>query len=460
MNYQTLQYSRLRAVHHNSAMSFLGWLLLTLIAYDINFQLLVVYSLQPSIKLCLLCSHKNTYVYLSGSRKQWASVLWSSKQAESDISSMKIQDIKAELKRRNVSIQNVFEKEELIRRLAIARQASNRELSNNDDGNTACIRTPLYFTTMDEGVRVAAENMDGGIIVQPSTQPYATMKIQVLNPAKGDSFTLSLLMDTACSSFVLKPGICAKYNLPSYSTPVTMQGAAGVTQTTGLTQIQQFTVPNINPQGASRPFGPLPAAVQEIGGLPSAIDGIIGLTFFNQFAAMELDFLEGMVLFYKDQDAIPGHSEKVVVADTAMQLVGSLGIYTVPVYFGGRGPVIMLVDTGASCTLLNWKGVADLGLDRATSPQIARIPIPTGAMGSENVAISLTHRLHVSSTLQLGDRSSKGIQLESRLAIDIGDIPIFDALPTVGGVLGMDALTKCDVLRISTRNPARIIMFQ
>jgi Aspartyl protease len=389
--------------------------------------------------------------------------LWSSQQSEIDISSMKIQDIKAELKRRNISFQNIFEKEELIRRLAIARKTSGTKYSNGDDmkdDTNACIRTPLYFTTMDEGVRVAAGNMDGGIIVQPSTQPYATMKIQVQTPVKENSFTLSLLMDTACSSFVLKPSVCAKYNLPSYSTPVTMQGAAGVTQTTGLTQLQQFTIPNLNQQkeGASRTFGPLPAAVQEIGGLPSAIDGIIGLAFFNQFAAMEFHFREGMALFYKDKSSILSRTEAGVLADTDMHLVGSLGIYTVPVYFGGRGPVQMLVDTGAASTLLNWKGVTDLGLNRATSQQIARIPIPTGAMGSENVAISLTHRLHVSSTLQLGDRSSKGIQLESRLAIDIGDIPIIDALPKVGGVLGMDALTKCDILRISARNPARITM--
>ena len=46
----------------------------------------------------------------------------------------------------------------------------------------------------------------------------------------------------------------------------------------------------------------------------------------------------------------------------------------------------MLFDNGASSTLLNWIGVQELGLSK-------------GAIGSDNIAIQLTHRLYGSRIL-------------------------------------------------------------
>ena len=138
--------------------------------------------------------------------------------------------------------------------------------------------------------------------------------------------------------------------------------------------------------------------------------------------------------------------------------MGSMGIFMVPVFLGGRGPVQMLVDTGASCTLLNWKGVDDLGLDR-TSKQLQPIAA-MGAMGSDNMAIQLTHRLNVSSQLSLGSQSTStlpGVSLAggNRLAIDIGRIPVIDSLQSqgVGGILGIDALMRCGMVRIQCQSP-------
>lgn len=45
-------------------------------------------------------------------------------------------------------------------------------------------------------------------------------------------------------------------------------------------------------------YCPLPAAVQDIGALPSTLDGIIGLSFVNQFACVEMDFKGGFVTLY------------------------------------------------------------------------------------------------------------------------------------------------------------------
>jgi len=105
--------------------------------------------------------------------------------------------------------------------------------------------------------------------------------------------------------------------------------------------------------------------------------------------------------------------------------------------------------------------VADLGLDQRTSKQVQPIPgaAMMGAMGSDNVAIRLTHRLNVSSQLTIGPRATSGLSGLSlagsnRLSIDIGQIPILDALQSegVGGILGIDALMRCALVRLECRS--------
>ena len=96
------------------------------------------------------------------------------------ISTMKIQDIKAELRRRKIPIQDVFEKDELIRRLVQARQNDTQQQQQQQQSSSAkgtaaktttgnvdgaVVTTPLFFTTMDPGMRVPANNVNGGGII-------------------------------------------------------------------------------------------------------------------------------------------------------------------------------------------------------------------------------------------------------------------------------------------------------
>jgi len=362
--------------------------------------------------------------------------------ALSEIRSMSIQDIKKELAALQISSKDAFEKEELVRRLYEARQ------TKHDSADNKCIQTPLYFANMDRDIRVAAVHGAGptDVTINPSDQPYATIQIQVHDSK--DDYTLSLLLDTACSGFVLRPEICKKYNMPSLKTPVKMTGAGGTESATGLTQINKFSL-------GGETYGPLPAAVQDIGALPNSLDGIIGLSFMNQFAEVEMDFQKGVVSFFRDTPR--PRSDLQVIAKTSMNMLPRLGIYTAEVTLGDRGPVQMLVDSGASSTFLSWKGVSDLGLKR-DSNFIAPLQSPVGAVGSDNVATQLTHRLNVSSKLNLGlSTTYTGLSLAgaARLSIDIGQIPILEGLQGqgVGGILGVDVMMRCAAVRFSFRGP-------
>jgi hypothetical protein len=225
------------------------------------------------------------------------------------------------------------------------------------------------------------------------------------------------------------------------------RGTAG---TTGLSQLDTFAL-----GGAT--FGPLPAAVQDIGALPNKLDGIIGLSFLSQFTQVEMDFIHGKVTFCKS--APPKVASETVLAQADMNLVKSLGIYTVDVLLGGRGPVKMLVDTGAASSFMNWKGIEDLHIAR-DSKAISPIPGSMGAMGSDNMAIQLTHRLHVSSNLNLGRSSdTPGLSLDkARLPLDIGQIPILDSLAS-DGVLIADRLVQARYVRTCVCTLSRLLMY-
>lgn len=385
---------------------------------------------------------------------------------EQQIRSMRVKEIKEELSKLNITTQDVFEKEQLVQRLLEVRKNGKNlqnfrssQVSTSRGSNT--IVAPLYFTSLDSKLKIAAVNMDGGIEVNPSDQPYATVEFQVMPESGGSAFPLRLLLDTACSGFVLRPSVVEKYNLPKLSTPVTMTGAGGTVGATGLTQLSKFSL-------GQETFGPLPAAVQDIGALPSALDGIVGLSFLNNFAAVDMDFANGKLSLYKRGSTIPDVSSALVARGT-MDLIPHLGIYTVDVMFGSRGPVKMLVDSGAAMTFLNWKGVGDLGLSQSDSSFVQRLPNAMGAMGSDNIAMQLTHRIGVSSTMNLGNammaKNLSGVSLaeSKRLTVDIGEIAILDTMrnQNVGGIMGINALMRATCVRLIFDGPKKeILMYQ
>jgi hypothetical protein len=241
-----------------------------------------------------------------------------------------------------------------------------------------------------------------------------------------------------------------------------MTGAGGTVGATGLTQLSKFSI-------GDEIFGPLPAAVQDIGALPSALDGIVGLSFLNKFAAVDMDFANGRLLMYKKgSTTLPTVSQKLV-ARGSMDLISHLGIYTVDVMIGGRGPVKMLVDSGAASTFMNWKGVADLGLSKSDNSFLQRLSNPTGAMGSDNIVMQLTHRIGVSSTVNLGNPSKAkdlpGLSLANskRVTIDIGEIAILDTMrgQNVGGIMGIDILMRATCVRLVLDGPTKeILLYQ
>merc|ERR1712176_72311 len=126
---------------------------------------------------------------------------------------------------------------------------------------------------------------------------------------------------------------------------------------TGLTQLDKFCYGGQN-------FGSLPSAVQDIGALPEALDGIIGLSFLNQFACAEFDMVNGKLRLYKKERDPPIPDGYGVSAKAEMSLT-KLGIFTADVAIDGRGPIKMLVDSGATSSFLSWQGVSDLGYTKS-----------------------------------------------------------------------------------------------
>lgn len=367
---------------------------------------------------------------------------------EEKVRAMPAREIKAELVGYGISTVGLFEKEDLVKRLLAEKMESGTTDSKepSSDSLSDVITTPLYFTSLDTGLIVAAVNSDG-ISVNRSEKPYSAIKVEV--QGRDTSFTLQLLLDTACSGIVLRPSVVKKWDLPESSMPVTMTGAGGSSAAQGLTQLS-FEV-------GDKSFGPLPAAIQDIGALPGSLDGIIGLSFLKQSCCVDLDFEIGQLRLYDRSMATPS-SDSVngtLVGNAKTFMVPQYGLHAVDVYLGGRGPVKMLIDSGASFSALNWNGIDKLGISRDDESFLKRLSNPMGAMGSDSNVAQLTHRIHVSSVLQVGSKT-RGLSLKNdkRLSIDIGNIGILDALAShnVVGILGIDALMRCSCVRLHLDN--------
>ena len=320
--------------------------------------------------------------------------------------------------------------------------------SNSKNAATPGADVPLEFFSLENFRSVDAANTGQSIYVRPSPGQFACIRAELPYNCK----TLTLLVDTACSGVVLSPSSVSRLKIQTFKNAFgSMAAAGGNVANTAVAQLESLKIGAIT-------TGAMPAAVQDIGALPSGIDGIIGLTFLNQYATVDMSFDKGRLQLYRRHmnPATPGLVE---LAKTKMKET-RLKIYTAQVMLDGRGPVTMLVDTGAASSILNWRGLGQMGLNR-NSPEISPTPTDIGAIGADNVALRLTHRYVLRQGFNLVDEENgrlPGVRLGSDSAfvnLDIGDIPVLESLASenVGGILGADLLMQSDLVRINFRGP-------
>ena len=396
--------------------------------------------------------------------------------------SMRVAELKVELESLNVSTANALEKEELVQRLLNAKRESTKSsaskkkkkkrrsqevdlLQDPEDpvkrrgGDDWDIVAPFKYYDLESSKSVAANNADN-LFIRPSPGRYPAIECEFRR--QQDTVKMNLLVDTACSGLVLSPRAVADADrqVPGI---IVLQDAFGATMTsaggTSASNVARWNAAstNFSVQGAEVNMQGM-AASQDIGALPFGIDGIIGLSFLSQFKCVDFDFVRNELRLSKNNPDPPISN----LADTVAKgdlLMTKLRIYMAEVLLDGR-PVKLLVDTGAASSFLNWKGVSDLRLSKA-SPQIEPIREAIGAMGADNNALRLTDRLVLRRRYNLVADSVtasfcpgvalEGSKYEEGINIDIGDIPVLEQLRTddVGGIMGSDLLMMNDVVRFS-----------
>jgi predicted aspartyl protease len=419
-------------------------------------------SLQLSEIVCFV-------VHRSPQQQCFVSLRLQSNSLEEQIRSMSARSLKKELDALQVSTNGVFEKEELVARyLQAVERNGKRQISSptteskqkQASETSNIISVPLYLSSNDKGYSVTATNSNLDFKVSSgSVDPVLKLTI--------NGKTVTLILDTACSDFILRPSAVKDCKLNIFKTSASVSGAGGLRdlERIEMAELECFQLGEHTFRGKT-----YKVVLQDIDVLANVKDGMIGLSFLRDFAAVDLNFAEGQLVLYR-HDIPPTNASQTILASHAMtQLEKQFsGLYHVPVMLGNRGPVNMLVDSGATSSILSWKGLADLGMDASNTSFVQRLSTPTGAMGVDRVAMDMTHRIHVSSSLKLAtaasgpDDSYPGVSLagDKRLAIDIGRIPILDALGSygVGGILGMDVLLRISVCRLCFKGEPTITFF-
>mmetsp|Transcript_7516 Transcript_7516/g.15580 ORF Transcript_7516/g.15580 Transcript_7516/m.15580 type:complete len:453 (-) Transcript_7516:257-1615(-) len=373
------------------------------------------------------------------------------------INAMRAGAIKAELTAAGIGTSDVFEKEELVLRLATFRKGRPAAppvapvFRPTAQAPASTSRVPMRFHSLTPDLSVRSKNSN--VFLRPSPGKYPSININLPNQKR----PLTLLVDTACSGIVLRPQIVQQYNLPTFNMGVTMQAAGGTTTGSSAAKLTSATLED------GTQLDEMMVAGQDIGALPGALDGIVGLSFFTQFASVAFDFESQELLLSKHAAKAASFKEMEVIAECALKLC-RIGVWTVDVTLDGRGPVKMLLDTGAASTFINWKGVQDLNMNR-DHPLISRNIDAIGAMGADNMALELSHRFVLKRRVNLTSDPSKisafgplGLDINEMgsLNIDIGNLPVLEMLKAdnVGGILGTDVLMRCDVLEVCITQPS------
>lgn len=397
---------------------------------------------------------------------------------EEKIRKMKVKELKVELKQLNININDVFEKEELVKRLYNAKmdmklksnsspniQKKNSEQNPIPINNSDTIEIPMKFISSEQGTKSVKSSDDSNAFLRPSPGQFPALEIEIPD-SKGPQKKITLLLDTACSGIVLRPSTVQQLQLQSLDAPTTMMAAGGTSMGGKITQFPSISLTTTQ---NSNHFirGPFPVFIQDIGVLPPELDGIMGLSFLSRFQTVDFNFSQSILSLTRDKSLGADMSPTFTnVAESTMQLTG-MGIYIVNVLLDGKGPIKMLVDTGAASTILNWKGVSDMGLSKSSPLITPNTDQMIGAMGADNVAYSLSHSYILKRRYNLQQdvgKTSVGVKVVSNVKIDIGNLPVLESMQSfgVGGILGSDLLMRSDLIRFIDMkgSKAKIVLYQ
>jgi hypothetical protein len=327
--------------------------------------------------------------------------------AADELASLSARELKRRLVEKGVDCSSAFEKSELLRLLTEA------EAARPAPSGPATPRLPLR--------RHGTLSNFGGLRTTSDAKVYRGFDVTL---ASGER--VPFVIDTAASNSIISPALAARLRSVSTSAVVSTTSATGAQ--TGLTQVRLGAVAI-----GSVPCGALDPIVMA---LPLA-EEMVGLLGVDVLVRLDLDlrFREDVVVPYaRGQFAAVADARGLRAVRCSL---GARGLLFCQVQLGALGggrtvAINAIVDTGSSTTIANWAAATAAGIATRES---ADYSAGYGVVGVSGDSIRTAES---PALVAIG-----GAGAARRVALSIGDLPIFDALgfgasPVV--ILGLDAL--------------------
>ncbi|CAM9141149.1 unnamed protein product [Discosporangium mesarthrocarpum] len=376
---------------------------------------------------------------------------------------MKAAEIKRILTEMKVGTTGIFEKEELVQKLAAERVS--RRGGSGTTSTSSSEPSPGGDTWTDaswgssSGSRETNARLTSAGIVVPMTRlrpsqgslgasisvdqkDYFCIRLDLPDAPNGLATELFML-DTAATNSLLTPR--ASERLGARRTGVTATAAAGTSGVAGLFQVSLGEV-----QLAGQTCGKLEPVVMELpvnkvdeGGAVGEVVGILGMDFMTRFD-VQVDFRGGDVTFAPPGAAMNGQLDTGGMTEIIGDTQANFFIVQVGLRIDGQPagrPVPALVDLGSAFTIANWNACETAGLGprdplvRYTGQMVAGASAPGQQYNSVEVGEAM-----VGLTIAVGGENRR---LPPR-NIMVGNLPGVQAI----GINGPVVILGSDVLKL------------
>lgn len=355
-----------------------------------------------------------------------------------EVQQLRVKVIKEELLSCGMGFADCFEKEDLVQRLAEARVNKKKKMTQASSPTSTAVGNGTAFNAK----KLSLFEMPLQFVRMSPLEPRQHI---ILKVSIGGQGPFDFMLDTGSDESLITPQLA--------------YGKLGITKGSGTASVglggmgvpggsfAMVDIPEV--KLGSYSCGQMKAVVMDLSYTRLPIYGIAGLNLLSRFD-IDFQFPKRSMTFYKAGAVGRGEINTAGLSEIQNGRRLQFKLPTLQVRINGGPPEDVILDMGASASLMSWKAAGRAGLTR-TSPGIMQKGLAATGIGGKSISLAST-KVDIQFVTRGTNINFKVKEVIFRQAeIGVGDLAAFEALP-VGLLIGTDILQHTRTLACFAEN--------